>query len=114
MIDAIGVVGRGIARRSVEQWPVQVRGVGELQQTVAQCADLLGGGEASLWIRRTVGGLQGEITHALPATILSDLYLGHTLAGLLAWYGNPSIPLRGVLAGVTHVFWNGTSAKPAS
>ena len=53
-----------------------------------------------------------ETTALLPPTILSDLYLGHTLAALLAWYGNPSIPLRGVLEGVTHVFWNGTSLRP--
>ena len=66
---------------------------------------------SSLAERFSAAALRKEITSALPATILSDLFLGHTLAGLLAWYGNPSIPLRGVLAGVTEVFWNGTSAR---
>jgi AcrR family transcriptional regulator len=55
---------------------------------------------------------RGEISDALPPQILSDLYLGHMLAGLLAWVGNPSTDLRSVLAGVTYVFWHGTSVKP--
>ena len=66
---------------------------------------------STLSVRFSAAAERGEITPALPATILSDLYLGHTLAGLLAWYGNPAVPLRGVLDGVTHIFWNGTAQR---
>jgi AcrR family transcriptional regulator len=57
---------------------------------------------------RFVGAAErGELASSLPPAILGDLYLGNTLAGLLAWYANPSMPLRGVLDAMTFVFWNG-------
>jgi AcrR family transcriptional regulator len=57
---------------------------------------------------------RGEIVARLPAVILGDFYLGNTLGGLLAWYGNPVLPLRGVLDAVTEMFWNGARAPVAS
>ena len=53
---------------------------------------------------------RGEAVARLPAPLLSDLYLGNTLAGLLAWYANPVLSLRAVLDGVTELFWNGARA----
>jgi hypothetical protein len=47
----------------------------------------------------------------LPPQILGDLYLGNTLAGLLAWYGNPAMPLHAVLDAVTDLFWNGVKRR---
>lgn len=63
---------------------------------------------------RTAVG-RGELSTLLPAEILSDLYLGHTLGGLLAWCGNQQASMRTVLEGVTLLFWNGARGqdKPA-
>jgi AcrR family transcriptional regulator len=52
-----------------------------------------------------------EIAVRLPPEILGDFYLGHALGGLLAWYGNPTFPLRSVLDAVTELFWNGAKAR---
>ncbi|MDQ3037687.1 MAG: TetR/AcrR family transcriptional regulator [Myxococcota bacterium] len=53
---------------------------------------------------------RGEIVGRLPPEILGDVYLGNTLGGLLAWYGNPVMPLRSVLDAVTDLFWAGAGA----
>lgn len=66
---------------------------------------------ALLGHRFRAGVERGDVTSHLPADVLSDLYLGHTLAGLLAWYGNRGIPLRQVLDAVTMIFWNGAKAS---
>lgn len=50
---------------------------------------------------------RGELVARLPPPILSDLYLGNTLAGLLAWYGNPGMPLASVLGAITELFFSG-------
>ncbi|WP_236515379.1 TetR/AcrR family transcriptional regulator [Sandaracinus amylolyticus] len=59
---------------------------------------------------------RGELSGRLPPETLGDLYLGHMLAGLLAWYASPVLPVRSVLDAVTDLFWNGarapTSAAP--
>ncbi len=52
-----------------------------------------------------------EIAGRVPAETLSDLYLGHILAALLAWYGNRSLSLRSMLDAVTELFWNGARAQ---
>lgn len=57
------------------------------------------------------GARRGEIQGRMPPEILSDLYLGHVLAALLAWYGNRSLSLRTVLDTVTELFWNGARAQ---
>lgn len=62
---------------------------------------------SALAARFTAAAERGEIASSLPPAILGDLYLGNTLAGLLAWYASPSLPLRGVLDAMTFVFWNG-------
>ncbi|MCB9706274.1 MAG: TetR/AcrR family transcriptional regulator [Myxococcales bacterium] len=67
---------------------------------------------AELARRFALASARGELTARLPAPILSDLYLGNTLAGLLAWYGNRGIPLEGVLAAVTELFWSGVGLRP--
>ncbi|MEQ8894641.1 MAG: TetR/AcrR family transcriptional regulator [Sandaracinaceae bacterium] len=54
---------------------------------------------------------RGEIEGRMPAEILSDLYLGHILAALLAWYGNRSLGLRTTLDVVAELFWNGARAR---
>lgn len=54
---------------------------------------------------------RGEIVGRLPPEILGDVYLGNTLGGLLAWYGNPVLPLRSVLDAVTDLFWAGAGAR---
>lgn len=53
---------------------------------------------------------RGEIRARLPPQTLGDLYLGNTLGGLLAWYGNPVMSLEVVLGAVTDLFWNGAKA----
>ena len=50
---------------------------------------------------------RGELTSLLPPQILSDLYLGHTVAGLLAWYGHQETPLEIVLQSTTKLFFHG-------
>lgn len=57
--------------------------------------------------RFAIAAERGEIQARLPPQILGDFYLGNTLGGLLAWYGNPVISLRNVLDAVTELFWNG-------
>ena len=52
-----------------------------------------------------------ELSSLLPPEILSDLYLGHMLGGLLAWFGNQQASMRGVLEGVTLLFWNGARGE---
>lgn len=64
--------------------------------------------------RFRVAAERGEIGARLPAAILGDFYLGNTLGGLLAWYGNQVLPLRSVLDAVTELFWNGARAPVAS
>jgi AcrR family transcriptional regulator len=54
---------------------------------------------------------RGEIQARLPPQTLSDVYLGNTLGGLLAWYGNPVMSLEKVLGAITELFWNGAKAK---
>lgn len=56
------------------------------------------------------GADRGEIMGRMPPETLSDLYLGHVLAALLAWYGNRSLALRAMLDAVTDLFWNGARA----
>ena len=61
--------------------------------------------------RRFRSGVErNEIAARVPPDVLSDLYLGHVLAALLAWYGNRSISLRAMLAAVTDLFWNGAKS----
>lgn len=50
---------------------------------------------------------RGELSSLLPPEILSDLYLSHSLAGLLAWFGNQQADMHSVLAGVTELFFCG-------
>lgn len=54
---------------------------------------------------------RGEIASHLPAEMLGDLFLGHMLAGLLAWYGNRELGLRGMLDAVAVLFWKGAEAR---
>jgi AcrR family transcriptional regulator len=51
----------------------------------------------------------GEVRVHLPGSILGDLYLGNVMAGLLAWFATPVLPLESVLEGVTWLFWNGAA-----
>lgn len=61
----------------------------------------------------TLAAERGELSATLPPKLLGDFYLANTLGGLLAWYGNPSMPLNVVLDAVTHMFWNGAGvSKP--
>jgi AcrR family transcriptional regulator len=55
---------------------------------------------------------RGELSARLAGEMLGDLYLGHMLAGLLAWYGNRAMPLGMMLAGVTELFFSGVRATP--
>lgn len=55
---------------------------------------------------------RNEIAVRLPPEILGDVYLGNTLGGLLAWYGNPVLPLLSVLDAVTDLFWSGAGTPP--
>ena len=57
-------------------------------------------------------GARGELGTRVPAEVLGDLYLGNTLAGMLAWYGNPALPLVSVLDAVTDLFWSGARHPP--
>lgn len=61
--------------------------------------------------RFRTGLARSEIVARLPADVLSDLYLGHVLAALLAWYGNRGIPLPIMLSAVTDLFWNGAKVR---
>jgi AcrR family transcriptional regulator len=61
--------------------------------------------------RFTAGAARGEIKGRMPPEILSDLYLGHVLAALLAWYGNRSLALRPMLDAMGELFWNGARAS---
>jgi AcrR family transcriptional regulator len=56
---------------------------------------------------------RGELSMRLAGELLGDLYLGHMLAGLLAWYGNQALPLGVVLGGVTELFFSGVRADKA-
>ncbi len=60
--------------------------------------------------RFRVGVERGEISTRVPADVLSDLYLGHVLAALLAWYGNRDLSLQVMLGAVSELFWNGAKA----
>lgn len=53
---------------------------------------------------------RGELSSLLPSEMLSDLYLGHTLTGLLAWFGNQAASMRTVLQAVTTLFWSGAGS----
>ncbi|WP_053232371.1 TetR/AcrR family transcriptional regulator [Sandaracinus amylolyticus] len=66
--------------------------------------------------RFRAGVERGEIVARVPPDILSDLYLGHVLAALLAWYGNRGLALSAMLSAVSDLFWNGAKspAPPAS
>lgn len=61
--------------------------------------------------RFSAGTERGEIAGRMPAEVLSDLFLGHILAALLAWYGNRALSLRTTLDVVAEIFWNGARAR---
>jgi len=63
--------------------------------------------------RFSIAAERGEISARLPGALLGDFYLANILGGLLAWYGNPRIPLANVLGAVTEMFWNGARAPDA-
>lgn len=69
---------------------------------------------SSLARRFRDAGARGELGTRVPAEVLGDLYLGNTLAGMLAWYGNPSLPLVSVLDAVTDLFWSGARHPPVA
>lgn len=54
-----------------------------------------------------------ELGTRVPFEILGDVYLGNTLGGLLAWYGNPVMSLVTVLDAITDLFWSGARAADA-
>lgn len=60
---------------------------------------------------------RGELSTLLPPEILSDIYLGHTVAGLLAWYGHQETPMQIVLQSTNLLFFGGVQVdlplKPA-
>lgn len=56
---------------------------------------------------------RGQLTGLLPPELLSDLCLGHLLAGLLTWYGSPAAPLRTMLQTVMVLFFNGAGKSAA-
>lgn len=67
----------------------------------------------NLAVRFRAAAQRGELAAVLPPEMISDLYLGHVLCGLLAWFGNQTaLSLRAVLGGVTHFFWQGAQAPP--
>jgi AcrR family transcriptional regulator len=51
-----------------------------------------------------------ELSARLPGELVGDLYLGHMLVGLLAWYGKQDLPLSTVLTGMTELFFEGARA----
>jgi AcrR family transcriptional regulator len=61
--------------------------------------------------RFKLGVARGEIASHLPPEMLSDLFLGHMLAGLLAWFGGREMPLRSMLEAVAHIFWKGAESR---
>lgn len=61
--------------------------------------------------RFRIAAERGEIAARLPPQLLGDFYLANVLGGLLAWYGNPNMPLSQVLAAVTEMFWNGARGR---
>jgi AcrR family transcriptional regulator len=75
---------------------------GSLRQTLAE--------------RFAAAAQRQELSTLLPAEILSDLYLGNMLAGLLAWYGHQETPLKVVLQSTIILFFGGVAVgmnKPA-
>jgi len=66
---------------------------------------------ALLCARFSAASARGDLSMRLPGELLGDLYLGHMLAGLLAWYGNQALPLSVVLGGVTELFFSGVRAE---
>ena len=71
----------------------------------------------TLAVRFRTAARREELSTLLPAEILSDLYLGHIMGGLLAWFGNQQAPMRAVLQTVTELFWNGArgaATQPAA
>lgn len=57
---------------------------------------------------------RSELSTLLPSEILSDLYLGNTLAGLLAWYGHQETPLKSVLQSTNILFFGGVQVGTAA
>ena len=60
---------------------------------------------------------RGELSTLLPPEILSDLYLGNTLGGLLAWYAHQETPLKVVLQSINILFFGGVTVgmeRPAA
>lgn len=64
-------------------------------------------------LRQTLGqrfaaaARRNELSSLLPPEILSDLYLGNMLAGLLAWYGHQDTLLKVVLQSTNILFFGG-------
>jgi AcrR family transcriptional regulator len=67
---------------------------------------------AILCARFVTAATAGKLSARLPGDLLGDLYLGHMLAGLLAWNAQPSLPLATVLSGVTELFFAGARSQP--
>lgn len=73
---------------------------GRLRQTLAE--------------RFATAAQRSELSTLLPPAILSDLYLGNTLAGLLAWYGHQQTPLKVVLQSTNILFFGGVQVGASS
>ncbi len=65
---------------------------------------------SALAVRFRAAHERGELGGRMPPEILSDLYLGHILSALLAWYGHQSMALRPTLDAISALFWNGAGA----
>lgn len=59
--------------------------------------------------RFTAAARRNELSSLLPPEILSDLYLGNMLAGLLAWYGHQETSLKVVLQSTNILFFGGVT-----
>lgn len=64
--------------------------------------------------RFLAAGESHELSPVIPAEVLADFYLLNCLAAMASWCVQPIMPLRDMLAGVTHLFMNGAKAPGAA
>lgn len=61
----------------------------------------------------TAAAERGELSNVLPPEVLADFYLSNSLAAMMAWVANPSLPLEVVLKGVSTLFLTGAGGVKA-
>lgn len=76
-----------------------------------QTAAVAGSLREALARRFAVAAARGELQSAMPADVLSDIFLLNTFTALLAWTNDPDLPVEPLLHAVLALFLEGAAGR---